>query len=152
MINLSEETSAWRVDEKGWSISPGVPWCAKGYRIRVGKMCLAGNWLVVGNGFKAGDWFTVGDGFTADDWFNAGNSFKAGNNARGIAPLGYADGYWKCLSAVNDVAYIGAGCRWFPLAVAIQHWRNHKEDRRNTLALMQAAIALAKLHGLRHDH
>lgn len=151
MIDLSKEVASWTVDEEGWSISPGVAWCPQGRRVRVGTNCVAGDYFMAGDRFTAGDWFTAGDRFTAGDDFKAGDRFRAGDNARAIACLGYADGYWKSLSAVGDVAYIGAGCRWFPLAHALRHWGNHREDRRATMALMQAAIALAELHGLRHD-
>lgn len=127
MLDLTKETAAWPKDDDGWSVSPGTIWCPAGRRVRVGQGCAAGN------GFKAGDYF------------------KAGNYAAGIACIGYADGYWKSLSAVDGVAYIGAGCRWFPLADAIRHWSNHAQDRRATLALMQAAKALAEIHGLKEE-
>ena len=158
MINLSTEIASWAIDEDGWSISPGVEWCTKGHRVRVGVQCTAGDYFTaddyfaVGDHFKAGDHFKSGDCFKSGNYFTAGDCFTAGDRATGIACLGFADWYWKSLSAVDGVAYIGAGCRWFTLAEAIRHWTNHEEDRRATMALMQAAKALAELHNLRHSH
>jgi len=55
------------------------------------------------------------------------------------------------LCAVGDVAYIGAGCRWFTLGEALRHWENHEEDRRATMALMEGAKALATLNNLKWE-
>ena len=78
-----------------------------------------------------------------------GQGARVGPNARWIACVGFADGYYKDLCAVGDVAYIGAGCRWFTLGEALRHWGNHKENRQDTLDLMQAAVAIAKRRGLK---
>ena len=43
--------------------------------------------------------------------------------------------------------YIGAGCRQFTLAQALEHWGNHKCDRRATMAQLQYAQALVALRG-----
>jgi hypothetical protein len=61
-----------------------------------------------------------------------------------------SDGYSKCLVEIDGVAWIGAGCRWFTLAEAIQHWENHTYDREETVALLQGAIALAAFKNLSH--
>ena len=78
-----------------------------------------------------------------------GQGARVGPNARWIACVGFADGYYKDLCAVGDVAYIGAGCRWFTLGEALRHWGDHEEDRQDTLDLMQAAVAIAKRLGLK---
>ena len=78
-----------------------------------------------------------------------GQCARVGPNARWIACVGFADGYYKDLCAVGDVAYIGAGCRWFTLGEALRHWGDHEEDRQDTLDLMQAAVAIAKRLGLK---
>ena len=95
-----------------------------------------------GNDFRAGNGFRVGDDF----W--AGNDFWTGNGAIGLGILGFADGYWKSMSLVGNVAYIGAGFRWFTLAEATPHWENHDENRDETLLLMEDAKAIADLLGL----
>ena len=78
-----------------------------------------------------------------------GQGARVGPNARWIACVGFVDGYYKDLCAVGDVAYIGAGCRWFTLGEALRHWGGHEEDRRATMALMEGAKALAKLNNLK---
>ena len=166
MINISETIKDWPV-VNGWSISPGVEWCDKGARIRAGFGCAAGYGLRVGDWFRVGDGFSVGDRFKAGNRFTAGNrfivgnnftvgdgfaggdSFKAGDDATGIANIGLADGYAKSISSVGGVAYIGAGCRWFTLRDALEHWGNHEEDRRMTMCLLESAKAIAALHRLR---
>ena len=80
-----------------------------------------------------------------------GPGARVGPNARWIACVGFADGYYKDLCAVGDVAYIGAGCRWFTLGEALRHWGDHEEDRRATMALMEGAKALAKLNNLKWE-
>ena len=65
-----------------------------------------------------------------------------------MANLGHADGYYKTLCSLGGVAYIGAGCRWFTLQDAIEHWSNHRDNRRHTLCLLKAAKAWATLEGL----
>ena len=80
-----------------------------------------------------------------------GQGARVGPNARWIACVGFADGYYKDLCAVGDVAYIGAGCRWFTLGEALRHWGDHEEDRRATMALMEGAKALAKLNNLKWE-
>ena len=80
-----------------------------------------------------------------------GHDARVGPNARWVACVGYADGYYKDLCAVGDVAYIGAGCRWFTLGEALRHWENHPEDRRATMALMEGAKALAALNNLKWE-
>ena len=61
--------------------------------------------------------------------------------------LGWADGYRKCIAQVDGVAYIGAGCRWFTLANALNHWENHSQDRTTTMCLLMAAISIAEVKG-----
>ena len=80
-----------------------------------------------------------------------GHNARVGPNARWIACVGFADGYYKDLCAVGDVAYIGAGCRWFTLGEALRHWGDHEEDRSATMALMEGAKALATLNNLKWE-
>ena len=178
MIDISKEVADWPV-VGDWSVSPGVEWCDKGNLVIVGRNCKlgrpgrVGNFFKVGDDFRAGvhfysgDSFRAGKGFRAGDFFWAGvrfyvginfragdyvcsgDDFKAGDNARFIAALGCVDGYPKSLCAVRDVAYIGAGCRWFTLSEAFEHWEYHDQDRRMTVCLLAAAREMAKLHKLR---
>ena len=118
-LNINEAIRDWEIDSRGWRISPGVVWCKKGYRVKVGINC------------------------------TAGDDFTAGDNATGLFNLGHADGYTKSLSSVNGVAYIGAGCRWFTLDEALAHWGDHHEDRDMTLCLLETAKAIANLKNLK---
>lgn len=136
MIDLSEIVQQWpEVD--GWHISPGVEWCAAGNRVRIGARVRICDEAVIGDGAKIGNGAKIGYGA------------KIGDGAIFIADIGAADGHRKCISAVDGVAYIGAGCRWFTLADALKHWGNHPKDRRATMCLMEAAKAFADLRGIK---
>ena len=67
-----------------------------------------------------------------------------------VAPLVFCDNYCKCLCAVDDVAWIMAGCRWFTLANARKHWTG-REDRITTLLMLEGIAAVAKSRGLREE-
>jgi len=103
-----------------------------GYHAIVGTRATIDDCAVIGRSVRIGDFATIGD------W------------AIYIADIGHADGYRKTLCDLDGIAYIGAGCRWFCLQDALNHWSNHQEDRRATMALMQSAKALADLHGLKY--
>ena len=89
-------------------------------------------------------------------WIGEGNHLKIGNECRlgdrALDPIdiGYADGYRKCVCNVSGVAYIGAGCRWFCLADALEHWSD-RDDRDMTNCLMMAAIHIAVVKGWSHE-
>ena len=61
------------------------------------------------------------------------------------------EGYTKTLAAVDGVAWVLAGCRWFTLAEARLHWAN-RPDRAATYALLEVVAALAKARGLRESN
>lgn len=60
------------------------------------------------------------------------------------------ENYSKTLNNLNGVAYIAAGCRWFSLKKAKEHWEN-RPDRVMTFAAMKFASEIAKMHGLVED-
>ncbi len=123
MIDLTAEVRKWPVVDD-WSIAPaGLSWVTAGARLRVGTDCQIGADCRLGDGCRLGD------------------------NAADPIDLGVTDDFRKCLAFVDGVPYIGAGCRWFTLDAAIQHWTNHSEDRRATRAQMAYAQALVALRG-----
>jgi len=65
-----------------------------------------------------------------------------------IAIFAACEGFTKSLASVDGVAWVSAGCRFFCLARAIEHWKD-REDRPQTRALLAGAIALAESAGLR---
>ena len=75
---------------------------------------------------------------------------RLGDRALDPIDIGYADGYRKCVCNVSGVAYIGAGCRWFCLADALEHWSD-RDDRDMTNCLMMAAIHIAVVKGWSHE-
>ena len=93
----------------------------------------------------------IEQGAVIGQWARIGRGARVGPNARWIACVGFADGYYKDLCAVGDVAYIGAGCRWFTLGEALRHWENHPEERQDTLDLMKSAVAMAERRGLKRE-
>ncbi|MGE3350080.1 MAG: hypothetical protein AB7I35_21845, partial [Ramlibacter sp.] len=106
-----------------------------GYALVYGDAWVYGDARVYGNAR------VYGDAWVSDGVYRGGDFHLC---------LGHADGYGKGLSAVDGVAWIGAGCRWFTLADALRHWGD-KPDRKLTMCLMQAAIAVAAERGLRHE-
>lgn len=75
-----------------------------------------------------------------------GEGASIGDKSSDAVDLGWADGYRKCIAQIDGVAYIGAGCRWFTLADALDHWSN-KPDRELAMCLMQSAVFVAVLKG-----
>lgn len=160
MIEISKIVHGWERNGP-WYVSPGVDWCPKGNRVIVGDRCWLGNWCSLGDRCSLGDWCTLGNGCTLGDWCmmgngctlgdrcSLGNECMMGDEAGWSIDLGFADGYRKTLSDVDGVAYIGAGCRWFTLDDALAHWGNHKENRDLTMCLLQSAIYIAGLRGLK---
>lgn len=123
MINISKISSTWGITD-GWRVAPaGLDWIKEGHRIKPGNYCK------LGYGCTLGDRCILGD------------------KAKNSVDIGHADGYRKCIASVNGVAYIGAGCRWFTLAEAREHWQNHEQDRALTLCLLESAAAIAKHNG-----
>ena len=136
VIEIGSIAAKWPKDDRGWSIAPaGLSWIAEGARVRIGDNSSIGNGSILGDGSSIGDGSRIGNGSSI------------GNDASWARDIGFADGYRKCIANVHGVAYIGAGCRWFTLAAALRHWDN-KQDRIETMCLMQSAIFLAGYHGL----
>ena len=123
MILIEEVSRSWERDGD-WRVAPdGVAWIAAGARIIVGANAAMHEWASIGEGARIG---------------------RSGADA---IDLGFADGYRKCIAQVAGVAYIGAGCRWFPLDEAIAHWSAKGESRALTMCLMEAAVAIAGYRG-----
>ena len=178
VIEIGSIAAKWPKDDRGWSIAPaGLSWIAEGARVRIGDNSSIGNGSILGDGSSigansrigdnssigdgsrigngsivgkdshVGDNSILGDGSSIGDGSRIGNGSSIGNDASWARDIGFADGYRKCIANVHGVAYIGAGCRWFTLAAALRHWDN-KQDRIETMCLMQSAIFLAGYHGL----
>jgi len=117
MILIEEVSRNWERDGE-WRIAPaGLSWIAQGSKVRIGARA------------------SIGEGASIGEW------------ASDAIDLGFADGYRKCIAQVDGVAYIGAGCRWFTLAEAIQHWGSHQDDRTHTMCLLESAVAIAGYRG-----
>ena len=108
-----------------WRVSPGVPWCAVGCRVRIAASAS------IGEGASIGAWASIGI------------------KATFIADLGSYEGYRKVVCSLEGVAYIGAGCRWFTLAEAKKHWHAKKVGRQITHAMLSVATVIAEQHKLR---
>ena len=106
---------------------------------------------VIGPGARIGWGAIIGPNAVIGPGARIGWGARVGPNAQWVACVGFADGYYKDLCAVDGVAYIGAGCRWFTLGEALRHWGNHPEERHATMALMEGAKALATLNNLKWE-
>lgn len=140
MIDISTISATWPTDENGWRIAPaGLSWVTGGARLKVGDGASIGVYAKIGAYVRIGYDASIGDGA------GIGDGASIGDDATDPTDLGATDGYRKCLAYVDGVPWIGAGCRWFTLADALEHWANHKEDRRATCAQMAYAQALVAL-------
>ena len=111
-----EQIYALPVDADGWRTMP------EGYKIHIGLN------VTIGASARIGAWATIGE------------------SARDPIDLGSYEGYRKIVCEVKGIAWIGAGCQWFSLAAAIEHWKE-RADRPITRAAMQLALAIAKEKG-----
>ena len=135
MISLDEATKDWQTYGI-WKIAPaGLSWIKEGARSSIGARA------IIGEGSSIGEWASIG----ARAIIGARSSI--GEKSSEAIDLGWADGYRKCIAQVDGVAYIGAGCRWFTLANALNHWENHSQDRTMTMCLLMAAISIAEVKG-----
>lgn len=102
---------------------------------------------------KTKNWATVGIWKIAPaglSWIKEGARASIGALSNEAIDLGWADGYRKCISQIDGVAWIGAGCRWFTLEDALKHWST-KPDRELTMCLMQSAVFVAGYKGWAHS-
>ena len=151
-INISEIAATWPVKD-GWKIAPaGLAWIAEGSRIQLGVNCLLdtgsrlGDWCRLGDSCRLGDWCRLGDECVLGNSCRLGDSCVLDKGAADPIDLGFTDGYRKVIAQVQGVAYIGAGCRWFTLEEAQEHWQ-HRGDRALTRCALEAAKAIATAKG-----
>lgn len=131
---MHELIQGWKIEVIAgveWRVSPGVPWCAAGFRVRIAASAR------IGVGARIGEGASIGEGA------------RIGMNATFIADLGSFEGYRKVICSLEGIAYIGAGCRWFTLAEAKKHWNARKPDRAITHAMLSVATVISKQHKLR---
>jgi len=125
LINAYEIAKNWE-KINGWSVSPGVSWCAKGNHVCIGEGAK------VGARAKVGEWAKVGEGATF------------------IADLGCPQNTYRvCLVTVDDVAQVHAGCRKLSLSAAKDHWMKHSQPRAEYVACVAYAKELCKMKKIR---
>ena len=154
MINISREVRSWEIDG-GWPVSPGVSWCAKGYKIKVGNRVRIGDRVSIGDEARIGFNVEIHSGacigtaarVLSEAW--VGGYALVGAGSTFVADIGTSDGYSKALCSLDGVAYIGSGCRWLTINAAAERWGNHDEDRSMALCLLESAKAIANLKGLK---
>ena len=112
----AEEIRSWPVVE-GWYISPGIPECAVGNRVKLG------NWVTLGNRVELGDGVTLGYGVTLGNRVKLGDGVTLGDGVNQAVALGYDARRFALVVALQDgVVMFGAGCHWFTIAEARDHW------------------------------
>lgn len=102
----------------------------------------AEGWRTLPNGSRV----HLGHGVHIGDGVHIGARAKIGARATDAIDLGDYEGYRKMLAQVDGTAYIGAGCRWFTLREAREHWTG-RADRPISLAMLDFAEAIAKARG-----
>ena len=84
---------------------------------------------------------------------NLANAYLAGANlagAKGILGVGPIDGWLMYAVRWEDSPRIMAGCRWFTIAKAREHWapgRDRDEHNALMMAGVDALLSLARAHG-----
>ena len=152
MIDASAEVAKWekKIDAYGeWRVSPGVDWCPIGFLVKFGLKVGVSISASVGDRASVGAWARVGAGASVGEGVSVGEGASVGDKSTLIADLGSYEGYRKCLCALDGVAYIGAGCRWFTLKEAKKHWSAKKKDRRITRSMLTTASLIAKINKLK---
>ena len=61
MINISKIVKSWE-NRNGWYISPGLAWCEKGDRVRIGNHVFMGDDVKISDGVDIGHYVRIGDG------------------------------------------------------------------------------------------
>lgn len=115
----------------------------------IGENCHIGPDCHIGSGCHIGACSYIGPHSRLGDDCHLGGDCRIGAGAQNPIDLGYCDGYRRALAEVDGVAFIGSGCRWWPLDRIAAHWRAHGEDRSLSLCLLPALYAIAEKRGLR---
>ena len=71
MTNISEIVRDWKVVD-GWSVSPGVDWCAEGNCVKIG------GWVTTADGVEIGDYVTINHGVEIDSRAKIGDYVRIG--------------------------------------------------------------------------
>lgn len=132
---------------EGASIGEGA---RVGASARIDEGAHIGEGASTDEGARVGAYASIGEGAIMVTGLLGGGGV-VGPKSKFICDLGAADGYRKVLCNLNGVAYIGAGCRWFCLDDALNHW-SAKPDRKMTMALMLSAEQIARDMGLAFSH
>lgn len=120
--------------------------CTIGSRCNIGSSVVTGRHVNIGYDSSVGKYSRVGDGSCLPPRTSIGSDLKIREGASEVIDLGHTDGCRKCICNVKGVAYISAGCRWFTVDAAIAHWAGD-EERKLTMAIMDAAVAICKVKG-----
>lgn len=127
-----------------------------GNNVQIGPVCSLGNHVELGNGVTLGEYVDFGDDITLGSRTHLpshtvlGDGLTLGPGVTEAYDLGYCDLYRKAIACVDGVAWIAAGCRWFTLAEALEHWEYRESegrDRKLTRAIMLAAAEIARVKG-----
>ena len=119
MINISEIVSEWE-EVNGWRVSPGMPWCDKGNRVKIGSGVEIGNRVVIGSCAIV----------PADSEF--------------LHDLGFIDEHRASLCRLGGEYIFCGGCRHWSFADAREYLKG-RDDRRMALAAVDYAEALSKI-------
>lgn len=107
-----------------------------------GDACVSGTARVRGNVVMRGEAVVTGYAELLGNAEMSGGIVHRGKHAE-VYHFGSCDNYSRCLVQIGGVAWVGAGCRWFTLTDAIEHWSNHDKDRATALILLEGAKAIA---------
>ena len=87
-MNIHDVAIGWPIDGDGWSVSPGVPWCKEGNRVRIGKWvkigkdCQIGDGCVLGKKVELCDRCVVDDGSEIPPYCFFGDDFHVKNKTK----------------------------------------------------------------------
>ena len=150
--NLSHEGKSWIYDDArvyGKALVHGNG-SARNESQVFGSAEISEEAYVGGRARAFGDAWIRGDAKVLGDAQVPGGVVRSGAHYTldSVVLFGKCDGYTRIVCQVDGVAYIGAGCRWFTIADAREHWGGHADGSRDTaMALLEGAANIARLRG-----
>ena len=118
---------------------------------KIGNGTKIGNYTKIGNDTNLGNDTTIGDDTIIGNYTNLGANSKVLDNSKECIDLGFYDGFRKVLCLVDVQARIASGCRDFSISEALEHWGNHKDDRKMTFFCIETAQKIALSKGWKVD-
>ena len=105
MSNISETVKEWPVVD-GWSISPGVEWCEKGFKVWIESDVWIGSGVWIGSNVRIGSTVRIGSEVRIGSNVRIGSKVRIGSNVRIGSKVRIENDVW-----VSSDVWIGSKVR-----------------------------------------